>query len=1156
MAARTPVIPPLENRDELEALAIEQVRVWLAESRSIPASVASQRLAGLLQDDNGLAFAVGFVDGVVRPEDVRVAARNLGALTGIIPSFLPGFLRAAIHVGAFVGQILPWIVIPLARRVLRSMVSHLVIDATDARLGQALAHLRAGGAELNINLLGESVLGKAEAAKRLAGTARLLERDDVNYVSIKVSSAVAPHSPWAFDEAVADIAESLIPLYRIAATAEHPKFINLDMEEYRDLDLTIAVFTSILDMPEFHNLSGGIVLQAYLPDALGAMIRLQEWSAARRARGGADIKVRVVKGANLPMEQVDADAHDWPLATVHSKQDADTNYKRVLNYAVTPEHVGNVRIGVAGHNLFDIAFAWKLAEHRGASHGIEIEMLLGMAQAQAEVVRRTTGGLLLYTPVVHPTEFDVAIAYLIRRLEEGASSDNFMSAVFQLDDPNFFAREQHRFSASLAALDSTIPLPHRVQDRTQRSTAHVNDFHNSADTDPAIDANRRWAYDVMARSENSTLGIRAVESAWVHSETDLSAIVAKAQKGGTTWAARSAAERAEILHRVGDMLEAHRAELIEIAAHETGKTVDQADPEISEAIDFAHYYAQQALELEAVDGATFIPARVTAVTPPWNFPIAIPAGSALAALATGSAVIFKPAGQAARCGAYLASLMWKAGVPKSALHSIQLSEAELGQQFISDPRIDRLILTGGYDTARLFREFRPDLPLLAETSGKNSIIVTPSADIDLAAKDVAYSAFGHAGQKCSAASVVILVGSVSRSDRFRRQLVDAVESMPVDYPHNPLAKIGPIIEPASGKLLRGLTELDGHEKWLVQPRKLDDSGRLWSPGIRDHVAPGAPSHMVEYFGPILSIMTAATLDDAIELQNAVDYGLTAGIHSLDPREITHWLSLVEAGNLYVNRGITGAIVQRQPFGGWKRSAIGPGAKAGGPNYLLGLGRWEPAKATVGATARNSHRHPDVDAMLDIARHHVTATDYASLKRAAASDATTPSQYFRNADVTGLASEINVFRYLPAPTVVRFDADATAYEFWRMVILAHYIFDATFVIDPTNHAVATAAGALHDSDMVSVRYETAAEFAVWASHHHDIRIRWIGSAPELTRGSPFANPTIALYDGPVTESGRIELLPFYREQAVSVTAHRFGNPLPMLNEVSGLLPLND
>src|SRR5690606_31866488 len=305
-------------------------------------------------------------------------------------------------------------------------------------------------------------------------------------------------SPWAFDAAASEIVERLRPLYERAAATSPPKFVNLDMEEYHDLDLTLEVFMRLLDSPDLEHLEAGIVLQAYLPDALPAMRRLQDWAAQRVARGGSPIKVRVVKGANLPMERVDAELHGWPLATWRSKLDTDAHYKRVLDLALRAEHTRNVRIGVAGHNLFDLAFAWLLAGERGVREAVDVEMLLGMAPAQAEVVRREVGSLLLYTPVVHPAEFDVAIAYLVRRLEEGASTENFMSAVFDLDtEPALFERERDRFLAAVEAMGEGVPARHRVQDRT--TTAQADDggalgdpapFTNAPDTDPAVRANR------------------------------------------------------------------------------------------------------------------------------------------------------------------------------------------------------------------------------------------------------------------------------------------------------------------------------------------------------------------------------------------------------------------------------------------------------------------------------------------------------------------------------------------------------------------------------------------------------------------------------------------------------------------------------------------
>ncbi|MFF2029056.1 bifunctional proline dehydrogenase/L-glutamate gamma-semialdehyde dehydrogenase [Arthrobacter sp. NPDC058192] len=1147
-----------EGSTVLEAAALAEdtialVRHWLTEAAKVPVDASAQQLAGVLKDPNGLDFTVGFVDGVIRPEDLQVAGRNLAALAPKVPAFLPWYMRSAVRVGGAMAPVLPQVVIPVARRVLREMVGHLIVDATDAKLGPAIAKIRKEGIKLNVNLLGEAVLGEHEAARRLEGTHTLLARPDVDYVSIKVSSTVAPHSAWAFDEAVEHVVEKLTPLFTRAASfaagGKKAKFINLDMEEYKDLDMTIAVFTRILDKPEFKNLEAGIVLQAYLPDALAAMIRLQDWAAARRADGGAAIKVRVVKGANLPMEQVEASLHDWPLATWNTKRDSDTNYKRVINYSLHPERIRNVRIGVAGHNLFDIAFAWLLAKQRGiadtAQQGIEFEMLLGMAQGQAEAVKKDVGSLLLYTPVVHPAEFDVAIAYLIRRLEEGASQDNFMSAVFELSDNEaLFEREKRRFLDSLAKLDDEVPPPNRRQDRALPAAELPDDsFENTPDTDPSLPANRNWGRAILGRVPGSTLGNAAVEAATIRDEATLNSVIETAVEKGKVWGALSGAERAAILHRAGDVLEARRADLLEVMASETGKTIDQGDPEVSEAVDFAHYYAESARKLDDVDGATFVPSRLTVVTPPWNFPVAIPAGSTLAALAAGSAVVIKPAKQARRSGAVMIEALWEAGVPREVLTMVQLGERELGQQLISHPAVDRVILTGGYETAELFRSFRKDLPLLAETSGKNAIIVTPSADLDLAAKDVAYSAFGHAGQKCSAASLVILVGSVAKSKRFHNQLIDAVTSLKVGYPADPASQMGPIIEPASGKLLTALTTLGDGETWAVEPRRLDDTGKLWRPGVRSGVKRGSYFHLTEFFGPVLGVMTAETLEEAIAIQNQIEYGLTAGLHSLDADELGLWLDTIQAGNLYINRGITGAIVQRQPFGGWKKSAVGAGTKAGGPNYLVGLGDWVSKPGTAGTPAVV---HSGVRGIEDAAKGFLSAEELAPLQRALASDAGAWAEEFGTAkDVSGLSAERNVFRYRALPVTVRLAEGGSLGDLARTVaagVLAGSALTVSSAVElPAEFRAALAGLGITATVENDAAWLTAAGRLAAAGKLSGARIRLIGGDTQALAEATGGRPDLAVYAHPVTEAGRVELLPFLHEQAISITAHRFGTP---------------
>jgi RHH-type proline utilization regulon transcriptional repressor/proline dehydrogenase/delta 1-pyrroline-5-carboxylate dehydrogenase len=1128
-----PTDAPLEER------AVALVRRWVGPTRGRRRTdPAAQRLATLLKDPAGLDFTIGFVDRVVRPEDTAVAARNLRELTRSLPAFLPWSQRVLLRTGAVVSLLLPALVVSTARRVLRRMVGHLIADARPEKLGRTIATLRRHGDRLNLNLLGEAVLGEAEAVRRRDRTLELLRRDDVDYVSVKVSSVASQLSLWAFDQTVERVVERLAPLYEEAA--RRGSFINLDMEEYRDLDLTVEVFTRVLE--PHPDLEAGIVLQAYLPDALAAMQRVQDWARARREAGGASVKVRVVKGANLAMERVDATVHGWPLATWSSKQETDTHYKRVLRWALTPERVDAVRIGVAGQNLFDVAYAWLLAGERSVRDAVDFEMLLGMDAGPVAAVRDDVGALLLYTPVVHPDEFDVAIAYLVRRLEENASPENFMSAAFDLaDDPSAFDREATRFLASVKALDESVPVPHRVQDRRTDATdhhvhAHADGFSNTPDTDPSTRGNREWARQALSRSTYTQLGIATIEASRVHGPASLETIVHGARTAAVDWAGRGAEVRAWILHQVAGALESRRGDLVAVMAAETGKTIAEADVEVSEAIDFAHYYAESARRLEVVDGARFQPVALTVVTPPWNFPVAIPCGSVVSALAAGSAVVIKPAPQSPRCAAVMVEALWQGGVPREVLRFVSMEEGELSRSLVSHPAVDRLVLTGSWETAALFRSWRPDLPLLAETSGKNALVVTPSADLDLAAGDLVRSAFGHAGQKCSAASLGILVGSVATSERFRRQLVDAVTSLKVGWPEDPDVTVGPVIEPPSGKLLDALTVLDDGEEWLVEPRRLDAGGRLWSPGVKVGVAPGSPYHRTEYFGPVLGLMHAADLDEAIAWQNATDFGLTAGIHSLDPDEVNLWIDRVEAGNLYVNRGITGAIVQRQPFGGWKRSSVGATCKAGGPNYLTHLGTWH----------RRPLRHvpTDVDLsapvgeLLAAVAPHVLQDGLAQLQAAARSDELAWQREFgREKDVSGLGVERNVFRYRPTAVHVRGGDDLV--DTTRVLLAARRAGADVSVSSPVALPDGLAPGhVVEDDEAWLARMGT----------ERPARVRLLGDLATRLAEAVEGDPDVAVHAGEVTWSGRVELLPFLREQSVTITTHRFGNHDPAFDRV--------
>ncbi|MDW3221145.1 MAG: bifunctional proline dehydrogenase/L-glutamate gamma-semialdehyde dehydrogenase [Acidimicrobiales bacterium] len=1078
--------------------AVELVARWVgaaAELQTAEERRTADRLDGVVADPDGVAFAMAFVDRVIRAEDPVVAAGQLAHLVRgrPLPAFLSTVDRLLLRAGARLAPLLPRVVVPLAQRRLRQLVGHLVVDAEIAGLRKHLAARRGAGFGLNVNLLGEAVLGEREAQRRYDEALRLLDEPDVDYVSVKLSALVPHLNYWDYDGCVEKVSERLRSLFEHAAHTAPPTFVNLDMEEYHDLELTLTAFMAVLDEPPRRGVSAGIVLQAYLPDSFEALQKLVAWASARRTAAGegaaGEIKVRLVKGANLAMERVEAAIHGWEQAPYDTKAETDANYKRCLDWLLTPEHTAAVRVGVASHNLFDVAWSLALADRRGVSDRVEVEMLEGMAPTHARLLGQRGRHPLLYTPVVAAADFDVAISYLFRRLEENSSEENFIHHLFGLRPGTAaFAAEAEKFRRAVAARAEVASGPHRTQDRTapEPGVDPGAPFRNEPDSDPALPAVRAWARDVVTGPLPGALPemVDAVDA--------VDAAVARARNAQTSWAARSTADRQAVLHAVADELARRRGDLIAVMVHEGRKTFGQADPEVSEAVDFARWYGDRARDLDRSDGASFEPLGVITVAPPWNFPVAIPAGGVLAALAAGNSVILKPAPEVPRCAAIVAECCWAAGVPTDVLQLVRAPDTEVGQRLITHPHVDAVILTGGYETADLFRSWRPDLRLFAETSGKNALVITPSADIDLAVADLVASAFGHSGQKCSAASLAICVGQAYESPRLRRQLVDAVTSLEVGGPTDLASDTGPLIGRPTGKLARALGDPDPGEDWLVEPQRIADD--VWRPGVRLGVRPESWFHTTECFGPVLGLMHAATLDDAIEMQNATPFGLTGGIHSLDTAETERWVDDVQVGNAYVNRGTTGAIVRRQPFGGWKRSVIGPGAKAGGPNYVARLGTWRPV---------DEQRDGDWLAAAERSDQRAWAEEFGV-----------------EHDPTGLFCESNVFRYRPlAAIAVRAEAGADETELARVRAAARRCGVA--VVE---------SGALTES---------AEAFAARLPSLGVDRVRVLGPVDSALRAA--ANDhNLHVADDPVTRDGRIELQHYVREQAVSTTLHRYGN----------------
>lgn len=1052
------------------------------------------RLSRVLADTDGRDLLLDLTDQVLRIREPRRAARRLRDLTsGRSPRSLPPTDRIGLKV---LGRLAP-----LAPRTAERAVnwridqdtSGVILPADDPAFAAYVSRRRDQGFRLNINVLGESILGDAEATVRTSKVIERIRRPDVDYVSVKISALCANLDVLAEHYSLERVAGRLREVFRAAAATTPATFVNIDMEEYRDLELSVTSFMTVLGESEFKDLPAGIVLQAYIPDSHDALGRLCSWANLRRHEGGAGIKVRLVKGANLAMEQVDAELHGWPQAPYSAKVDVDASYKRMLDRALDAGDAGAVRIGVASHNLFEVAWAITVCTHRGVLDRLDIEMLEGMAPPQARAVRELCGELLLYAPVVDKADREASIAYLSRRLDENSSTDNFLRSLFDITPGSpAWDLEAERFRRSVRARHDIPTTSFRCQDRAVADPGrHVgSDFGNVPDTDFTLAANRRWISEALTASVVS-------EPALTERIDTVDSLVLRAHAAQRQWASTSWSQRRAFLASAAEVMERDRGRTVALMADTASKTVLEGDPEVSEAIDFTLYAAHLTTRHEAIEGEGVVwsPHPLVVVAGPWNFPYAIPASGVVHAIAAGSAVILKPAPETRAVAAALVDQLSGLGMPDGLVQLACTHDDEVGRHLITHSSVDLVVLTGNYDTARMFLGWRPGLRLHAETSGKNSLVITAVADIDQAIKDLVRSAFGHAGQKCSAASLAIVEASVYDDPSFARRLADAVTSLAVGDPHDPVTRVGPLIGSPAPGLRRALTTLEDGECWLVEPREI--SPALWTPGVRMGVRPGSWFHLTECFGPVLGLMRADSLEHAIALQNAPAYGLTGGLHSLDPVEIEHWLARVDVGNAYVNRHITGAIVQRQPFGGWKASSIGPGHKPGGPNHLQDYGTWTDAASVTTERAEESF----TSAWL--------------------------AHFSRENDPTALSCEINVLRYHPLATVI--------------------LLDAT----PDEADVGAAAARVAGVRLAVARDAAdAAQLLTTADRPHLTRVRAPHGAPDELRVIAHERGVV-VDDAPITSSGYAELAHWVLEQSVSRTMHRYGRLLSRHESSSGV-----
>lgn len=1145
----------------------------------------------MLEDPHNKVFLIELLDQSFRSHDNERIANQLEYIFNKYnnTSFFTQFEQLLVALFRHLGIYLPAISVPLFIKYLREDISTIVIKGEESSLNRHIQRRDAEGTRVNLNIIGEAVLGEKEASARAQKYIQALQNPNINYISIKISTIFSQIVPLAHDWSVENISKRLEKIYETAQAntftnaqgQKESKFVNLDMEEYRDINLTLDVFMLTLTKEKFKTLHAGIVVQTYIPECVSYVKRLVEWAKERVSNGGAPIKIRLVKGANQEMEMTEASLRGWASVTYKEKAQSDANYKLIMDYLLDPEVCKAVQVGIASHNLFDQAFAMLLAQQRGVEEAITAEMLEGMSESAYHILKKEPLDVILYAPTATRETFTNAIAYLVRRFDENTADQNFLRHSFGLEvGTKAWETLISTYDESIDLLDTIKLTPYRTQDRNQELTASKEDpqtyiFKNECDTDFILPQNQQWAdqikekwknigtnggyhaYPVVAGEDQDTQEILEVKDKSQHHQnaivgtvkmadaSQLQKALQTAQQDPDAWSAKTLLERTEILMRVADEFRKKRADLIGVAAAEVGKVFSETDVEVSEAIDFLNFYPYSVKKLSELEAIELKEKGIGLVISPWNFPVAIPTGGIAATLATGNRVILKPSSESALCAFMLCECFWNAGVSKNTLQFLPSSGALVSEHLIQNDGVDFTIFTGSEKTAYHLLDLRPDLHLSAETGGKDATIVTSLADRDQAIKNIVGSAFNNSGQKCSATSLLVLERELYEDEEFKQMLVDAANSLEVGSVWDFQNKIGALSHKPTGNLAKALEYLDEDEEWLLQPSFADKQNPyMLRPAIRWGTKKGDFCHMNELFGPVLSVMCAENLEDAIEIVNSTGYGLTSGIESLDEREIEIFKEKLKAGNLYINRMTTGAIVIRQPFGGMGKSAVGTGKKAGGFNYIA---QFMQISSSQDLPTDQKENHPFMSKINEIRNQEEQKCD--TLKRAIIVIKNfaywLDREFEKEHDYANIRGESNHIRYRSLEKIVlRFENKSELFEMLCSVAAAKMSGASLHISLPTQIES-------QDLEWLHSKFEILLDTEdSYAHEDKDQLIMQINNANrarfldtttlDLELYKRITNKSIHIVDEPFVAHGRIELMHYFIEQSVSNSYHRYGN----------------
>ncbi|AMV40597.1 L-glutamate gamma-semialdehyde dehydrogenase [Planctomyces sp. SH-PL62] len=924
-----------------------------------------------------------FIDVLPALRGPSAVRRHLAEYLGEAGDRVPWWLRSSVAM-APPGSGREALLARSATAAAEVMARKFIAGATPDEALQTVLRLRARRVAFTADLLGEAVVSEREAdayqqtcldlIRGLAGPLAaqpeipLIDRDAdgpiprVN-LSLKLSSLTTWFDPISPSATIDRVAARLRPILR--AAREAGAYVHVDMEQYDYRALSYDLFESVLSEPEFGDWPDvGIVVQAYQPDAEAEILRLDAFVARR----GAPITVRLVKGAYWDYEVLTARRHGWPEPVFLEKWRTDANYERCTNLLM--ERRANLRPAIASHNLRSLAHAIATAEALGLPiDAYELQTLHGMGDAIDDALVERGCRVRVYTPYGAMLP---GMAYLVRRLLENTSNESFLKASGAsgvavdelLRDPEEAGamRTLSRRStpkAEPAALPDGLP-PFRNQPVADFAKAENREAMAEAlrqveselgRTYPLIlDGEAVTTPDRLAESLDPSRSARVVGKVSTADAGHADRALAAARAAVASWSAEPVEARAAVLVRAAALMRSRRFELAAWEVFECGKPWREADADVAEAIDFCEFYAREMIRLAEprrrdVPGETNVcdrlPRGVVVVVPPWNFPLAIPCGMTVAPLVAGNAVILKPAEQSPIVAAKLVEILREAGAPSGALQFLPGEGEEVGQALVNDRRVDVVSFTGSREVGLLLNRQAADTPpgqdhvkrVIAEMGGKNAVIVDDDADLDEAVVGVLQSAFGYAGQKCSACSRVVVLEGVY--DAFVARLAEAGKALLVGPADDPDTFVGPVIDAEARKRILEYRAIAGREGRVVLDVDVSataDLGSFVGPLIVADVAPDARVAQEEIFGPILAVLKAKDLAEALAIADGTSYALTGGLYSRSPATIDRVRREFRVGNLYINRMITGALVDRQPFGGFKLSGVG--AKAGGSEYLL------------------------------------------------------------------------------------------------------------------------------------------------------------------------------------------------------------------------------